>query len=108
MGKSPLRLIILRSWHDHQTFTDHLECGHSVWQFAEFDRDNPGINLPVTTSVGGVRSAKHSLLHKSKLSTEKFQPFPQRSPQRVRARIGGKQREQLAHRRNPGEAPGPQ
>jgi hypothetical protein len=36
LGKSPLRLIVSRRWHDLNSFTDLLECGHESWQFADF------------------------------------------------------------------------
>ncbi len=80
MGKSPLRLIILRSWHDHQTFTDHLECGHSVWQFAEFDRDNPGINLPVTTKRRRCQECKALAFAQEQTFHRKISALPPKKP----------------------------
>jgi hypothetical protein len=50
MGKSPLRLIVSRSWHSQESFTDHLECGHSLYVAVRpFEwRDGRLVNLPVT------------------------------------------------------------
>jgi hypothetical protein len=37
LGKSPLRLIVSRRWHDQDSFTDTLDCGHeSSLQFTSF------------------------------------------------------------------------
>jgi hypothetical protein len=37
LGKSPLRLVVKRTWHSRDSFTDVLECGHeSQLQFTAF------------------------------------------------------------------------
>lgn len=37
LGKSPLRLVVKRTWHTQDSFTDVLECGHeSQLQFTAF------------------------------------------------------------------------
>jgi hypothetical protein len=43
MEKSPLRLIVKRTWHTPDSFTDTLACGHeSQLQFLDFAWDEQG------------------------------------------------------------------
>jgi hypothetical protein len=49
LGKSPLQRIVKRIWHDCDSFTDVLACGHSVRHFAaeSFEwQDGHMVNLP--------------------------------------------------------------
>jgi hypothetical protein len=62
-GKSPLRLIVKRTWHDSDSFTDTLICGHeSGLHFTDFGyvRDKYIHRIPPTAKRRRCQTCKAS------------------------------------------------
>jgi len=89
LGKSPLRLIRSRTWHNESIFSDLLECGHSVRHVALFDYDELGhiVNLQPTAKRRRCQKCAEIARGAKKPAASVVVPFPFRLYADCRAEI---------------------